>query len=238
MANVFEIDEAALLAVAGSARRIAVAVQAALQPEGLNLLQANGPGAAQSVQHFHIHVLPRSIGDDLPLNWPDQPGDMGAISALAGPNSRATLTRRRGAGRRARRLLVVGATPESRPDSSPDVAAARLRGNSPAHGYPGLSSFGPDYLGSVQKRGYFVEAKARGFREAQFYMGVNEHRGSPRDAGIGEIDPETRIFRRGQGGRVSRSAVYMPVNEHRRSPRNAGLGEIDRFWTDTIYSRN
>ena len=83
VANVFEIDEAALLAVAGSARRIAVAVQAALRPEGLNLLQANGPGAAQSVQHFHIHVLPRSIGDDLPLNWPDQPGDMGAISALA-----------------------------------------------------------------------------------------------------------------------------------------------------------
>ena len=40
------------------------------------------------------------------------------------------------------------------------------------------------------------------------------------------VRPETRLFRRGQGARVSPSAVYSRVNEHRRHPRNAGIGEI------------
>src|SRR5689334_22562638 len=38
------------------ARRIAAAVERVLAPDGINLLQANGPGAAQSVPHFHLHV--------------------------------------------------------------------------------------------------------------------------------------------------------------------------------------
>ena len=50
---------------------------------GLNLLQANGPAAAQSVMHFHMHVLPRREGDDLKLNWGLEPGDMDAIGELA-----------------------------------------------------------------------------------------------------------------------------------------------------------
>jgi histidine triad (HIT) family protein len=44
-------------------------------------LQANGPGAAQSVFHFHVHILPRRIGDDLKMNWGHKPGDMAAIKA-------------------------------------------------------------------------------------------------------------------------------------------------------------
>ena len=32
-------------------------------------MQSNGEGAKQSVKHFHIHVLPRKLSDDLKLNW-------------------------------------------------------------------------------------------------------------------------------------------------------------------------
>jgi histidine triad (HIT) family protein len=65
------------------ARRLAVAVQTVLRPDGINLLQANGPGAAQSVPHFHLHVLPRRTGDELKMNWGLVPGDKAALTALA-----------------------------------------------------------------------------------------------------------------------------------------------------------
>ena len=51
--TVFDLPPAAFAAAGRSAIAVAKAVNAALKPDGLNLLQANGPGAAQSVQHFH-----------------------------------------------------------------------------------------------------------------------------------------------------------------------------------------
>jgi histidine triad (HIT) family protein len=49
----------------------------------MNLLQCNGRAAAQSVMHFHMHVMPRHEGDELSLNWELKPGDMDAIGKLA-----------------------------------------------------------------------------------------------------------------------------------------------------------
>ena len=60
-------------------------------PEGLNLLQCNGPAAGQTVFHFHMHVMPRRSGDELAMNWHPAPGDMEAIGALA-ERIRAALT--------------------------------------------------------------------------------------------------------------------------------------------------
>jgi len=50
---------------------------------GLNLVQANGPGAHQSVEHFHVHILPRKRGDGLKLNWGVKAGNPGIIAAIA-----------------------------------------------------------------------------------------------------------------------------------------------------------
>jgi len=82
--DVYAIDDQAIAAVARTARQVATAVALVVSPDGLNLLQCNGPGAAQSVFHFHMHVLPRTLGDDLKLNWGPKPGDMQAIEDLAG----------------------------------------------------------------------------------------------------------------------------------------------------------
>ena len=65
-----------------------------MSPDGINLIsgdrrvmfgpvQANGPGAAQSVMHFHIHVLPRKFGDEAPINWGLRPGNQAVIAELA-----------------------------------------------------------------------------------------------------------------------------------------------------------
>ena len=71
-----------LAAVAKTAQRVAKAVIGELKPHGVNLLQANGEGAGQSVPHLHIHIMPRVEGDDVNLNWAQRPGDMAAIKAV------------------------------------------------------------------------------------------------------------------------------------------------------------
>jgi histidine triad (HIT) family protein len=83
-ATVFDIAPDAFAAVARTTAIVATAVDAALKPDGMNLIQANGRGAAQSVDHFHIHILPRRLSDNLLINWPLKPGDMAQINDVAG----------------------------------------------------------------------------------------------------------------------------------------------------------
>ena len=82
-ATVFDIAPETFAAVARATALVAKAVNAAVTPDGMNLIQANGKGAAQSVGHFHLHILPRHLGDHLPLNWPLKPGDMAQIGEIA-----------------------------------------------------------------------------------------------------------------------------------------------------------
>ncbi len=76
------IPEKVLAAVAGTAQRLAKAVIGELKPDGVNLLQANGAGAGQSVPHLHIHVMPRRPNDQVALNWDYKPGDKAEIEAI------------------------------------------------------------------------------------------------------------------------------------------------------------
>jgi len=81
--DIFETPDEWVGATMVTTRRIARAVQAAVQPYGMNIVQANGPGAKQSVFHLHIHVVPRLKDDNLTMNWPINPGDKDAIAKLA-----------------------------------------------------------------------------------------------------------------------------------------------------------
>ena len=82
--TVFDVAPDAFAAAARTAIKVAKAVNAAIKPDGLNLIQSNGPGAAQSVQHFHLHVLPRRMRDGLAINWGLNPGDRARIAEVAG----------------------------------------------------------------------------------------------------------------------------------------------------------
>lgn len=79
--NVYDIPDTLFAAVAATIKKIARAVETTLSPDGVNIVQANGKGAAQSVEHFHMHVLPRKLGDNLKLNWGLNAGDMAQIKA-------------------------------------------------------------------------------------------------------------------------------------------------------------
>jgi histidine triad (HIT) family protein len=81
--NIYEAPADWLGPVMGSVSRVARAVRDELKPDGMNILQANDKGAAQSVFHIHFHVIPRNLGDGLTMNWDIVPGDMAEIGALA-----------------------------------------------------------------------------------------------------------------------------------------------------------
>lgn len=81
--TLYDAEEADLQAVIVTARRVARAIREALRPDGLNVLQANGPAAFQSVPHFHLHLVPRWAGDGKGFDWPLVPGDRARIQATA-----------------------------------------------------------------------------------------------------------------------------------------------------------
>ncbi|GAD51586.1 histidine triad nucleotide-binding protein [Halarchaeum acidiphilum MH1-52-1] len=57
-------------AVFWTVRRVAAAVEDALDPAGVSVLQQNGVAAGQDVPHAHVHVVPRDEDDDVRLAWP------------------------------------------------------------------------------------------------------------------------------------------------------------------------
>ena len=77
-ATLLDITAEEAAAVAQTAQRVARAVQAAFDPPGLTLLQANGREGDQTVFHFHLHVVPRHAQDGVALSWPrkDPPPDV------------------------------------------------------------------------------------------------------------------------------------------------------------------
>ncbi|MBI4361680.1 MAG: HIT domain-containing protein [Euryarchaeota archaeon] len=60
--KVGELGEEDLVALFRVVQRVARAVEAALEPDGLNLLVNQGAAAGQVVFHVHVHVSPRWRG--------------------------------------------------------------------------------------------------------------------------------------------------------------------------------
>lgn len=81
--DIYEIDPDIAAAVMRTTVKIAGAIHAVLQPDGINLFQANGRAANQSVFHFHVHVIPRRWDDGIRPPWRLKPGNWDAITQIA-----------------------------------------------------------------------------------------------------------------------------------------------------------
>ncbi|HXD99827.1 MAG TPA: HIT family protein [Candidatus Acidoferrum sp.] len=71
-----------LQAAIATAQKVAVALKTAVKPDGLNMLQANGAAAFQSVFHYHLHLIPRWNNDGKGFDWPVVAGDRAQIQAI------------------------------------------------------------------------------------------------------------------------------------------------------------
>ena len=58
-----------LVAMTKLVQRVSVALQEALEPPGLAVVQLNGAASGQTVFHIHFHVIPRRAGDGLAMKW-------------------------------------------------------------------------------------------------------------------------------------------------------------------------
>lgn len=62
-ANLYEMPEDAAGRVMILAKRLAGHMTDILKCDGFNIVQNNGEAAGQTVFHFHMHLIPRYIGD-------------------------------------------------------------------------------------------------------------------------------------------------------------------------------
>lgn len=87
--NFFDIDAAALQTLIVRVQKVAKAVEKALKPDGVRIVQFNGAPAGQTVFHIHFHIIPIYEGRDLGRHGDGGPADSAALMALASKISAA-----------------------------------------------------------------------------------------------------------------------------------------------------
>jgi histidine triad (HIT) family protein len=82
--NILDVEPEPLQAVIGTVQRVARAMRAALQPDGLMVSQFNGAASGQTIYHLHFHIIPR---------WTGQPLGRHAGGGMADPAELAELAK-------------------------------------------------------------------------------------------------------------------------------------------------
>ena len=82
--NLLDIEPPALKALVLTVQRVARAVRAALEPDGLLVSQFNGATAGQTIFHLHFHIIPRWQGVALGRHAGGAMADPQELADLAG----------------------------------------------------------------------------------------------------------------------------------------------------------
>lgn len=70
--DIWNVDEDTAAHLSKAVVRLSKAVEVAIGPEGLNIIQSNGEAASQTVFHLHVHIVPRWTGDAVGRIWPPE----------------------------------------------------------------------------------------------------------------------------------------------------------------------
>ncbi|MBS6396411.1 MAG: HIT family protein [Clostridiales bacterium] len=84
-ANLFELDDELAAKALVTAKKIGARMMKALGADGFNVVQNNGEAAGQTVFHFHMHLIPRYVGDQAGILWEPgttTPEDMAEVKRL------------------------------------------------------------------------------------------------------------------------------------------------------------
>ena len=79
--NILDCDAETLCSLITSVKKVADHLTRNCGYDGINLLNASGESAGQSVPHFHIHLIPRKKGDGIDA-WPAFTGARQDIETL------------------------------------------------------------------------------------------------------------------------------------------------------------
>ena len=80
--DIFEATPEDISMVGHVSTLIAHTVKQELQCDGVGIFQLNGAAAGQTVFHYHMHVIPRTTGEDLSIHS-RIPGDPEELQAMA-----------------------------------------------------------------------------------------------------------------------------------------------------------
>lgn len=75
--NIYDMPEEMGHRIFDFSKKVAIAFKETYKCDGVSTRQHNEPAGNQDVFHFHLHVFPRYIGDNLYINhkdtyWPEQ----------------------------------------------------------------------------------------------------------------------------------------------------------------------
>lgn len=79
--NILDCDEETFISLMKTVKRISNHLIDKCGYEGVNLLNASGESAGQSVPHFHIHIIPRRKNDGIDA-WPKFEGAKEEITEI------------------------------------------------------------------------------------------------------------------------------------------------------------
>ncbi len=68
-ANIMELPEELAAKAMVLAKKVVTYMTEALPCDGYNIVQNNGEPAGQTVFHFHMHLIPRYVGDRAGVTW-------------------------------------------------------------------------------------------------------------------------------------------------------------------------
>ena len=72
--NLYELPDETAAEAMKLAKKMAKTMREKLGCDGVNLVQNNGEAAGQTVNHFHLHVIPRYADDGQKIGWvPGEP---------------------------------------------------------------------------------------------------------------------------------------------------------------------
>lgn len=81
--NIFQLDAETAAKIFSFATVAAKAIKEETGCEGMNVLQNNGAVAGQTVNHFHLHLVPRNSNDGVNMSWAPKETEPSEQQALA-----------------------------------------------------------------------------------------------------------------------------------------------------------
>ena len=79
--SILDCDDETLTSVMRAVKKVSDHLKNDCGYDGVNLLNASGESAGQSVPHFHIHIVPRRTGDGINL-WPSLDGALRPVEEV------------------------------------------------------------------------------------------------------------------------------------------------------------
>jgi len=77
-----QVDDDVLARMLSIAKKLCSVAFDAFSAQGTNILIQNGAGAGQTLNHFCVHVIPRTEGDGIACDWQPRQADQNHLSAL------------------------------------------------------------------------------------------------------------------------------------------------------------